>query len=520
MLELKNLSYAFKESGVRAVDSVSLNLERGKIHAILGENGAGKSTLSKLCTGYLSADSGEILLDSKAVNFSNVGEAISSGFVLVEQNPKLADELKVWENLIIGENTKLNIQKYKLLKPKEIILDLEKRLAKLNIELALNSQASKLDFSSIYWTVIAEALLKEPDFIFFDEASAQFSPQEVENFYSILRAYADKGACVIIITHKLQEVLKYADKAHIFSLGKVLESKDINQSSSEEDLIKAMFTHRNLHELKKEKVDFLNSLEKEYTNKSENLQEAKNPIFKISNLSIYHSNKRKLSDLNLSAKSGEITGILGIKNQGLEVLEDILVGLVKAPKGEILFNGKALKKLSRKDWGYIPSKRIQRGIAPNQNILVNIVSRIRYFLYENIFYSKKNLESWHNKSQLDLEKPLNEKVLALSGGMLQKLIFNRELDNPNPKLIICSEPYFGLDQKVQFELFKRLKTLAKNGCTIIMLSSDADAVIATCDSIFVLYAGRLSEHFEKNNFDRMKILSAMLKKKGAKNEKN
>ncbi len=555
MLRLENLSWTFNQNGVRAVDSVCLNLKPGMIAAILGENGAGKSTLAKICTGRLSKNEGEltgkIFISSEKnsenngdekpeelLQITNTAEAIKAGLVLVEQDPKLALELKVWENLVLGFNQNLKIPDLIFFKPKQIIQKLKDELSFYNIDLPLTEKTSSMDLANIYWTAIADALLKNPRYIFFDEATAQFSPQEVKKFYSVLRKYADGGACVIIITHKLQEVLNYADIAFVMNQALLIKTEKITPETNEEDLINAIFENRSLNKITLEKKEFLIQLNKDFPPR----QSAESEGLKISNLHLrqlqksgrvlqavhlHHKRRNENCALNLIAEKGEITGIIGIKNQGLEILEDILAGLLRPVDGRIFFEGKPLKKLSRNEWGYIPSKRLKRGIAPRQNILTNIISRVRFFLYRHNFYSQKNLQKWQKNSDFDLQKPLSEQVIALSGGMLQRLIFNRELDNPNPKLLICCEPYFGLDQRVSFELFKRLKTLAKKGSTIVILSSDADSAMEICDKIFVLYGGKITlsvrakndEAFFATNgtapledrFNRMQILSAMLK---------
>ena len=534
MFSTENLRFTFPENGITAVDGVSIEFEAGRIHALLGENGAGKSTLARLCTGHLQPDSGRILYNGETLNLRSAADGIARGLVLTPQHPQLSAELTVWENLAIGLHTEKDIAA-NFLSPQKTQNAIAAALARYGIVLPLTQKAETLDTAQLHWAAIGEALLKNPSVFFLDEPSASFSPQEITQLYGILRSCADRGACIIVVTHRIQEVLSFMDTVHILRNGKTVWNGSIDSTVNANLLLQEIFGSEQAEWTAAEvqsdtppiqadsgtAVGSSNTNISSYTNTSQSDTVSLASQFQASSakpaagLTVSHvaavsSRGVRFSDFSIDVPHGKITGVVGIKKQGLELLEYLLVNTLKPDSGTIRFDGQPLSRIPRETYAYIPSKRMRNGIAGRHSIAENLYVRARASLYRFGIYSPAAVEAWKRSCSFDIPRSWKDSVLSLSGGMIQKLIFSRELDNPPPQLVICAEPYWGLDRKVQLALLQRLRNLAEKGAAVIVLTSDVDAALETCDRIHVLYRGVLTRFMERSAYNRAEIIAAMM----------
>jgi len=530
----ENLRFTFPENGITAVDGVSIEFEAGKIHALLGENGAGKSTLARLCTGHLQPDSGRILYNGEALNLRSAADGIAQGLVLTPQHPQLSADLTVWENLAIGLHTEKKIAAT-VFSPQKTQNAIAAVLARYGIVLPLTQKAETLDTAQLHWAAIGETLLKNPSVFFLDEPSASFSPQEITQLYGILRSCADKGACIIVVTHRIQEVLSFMDTVHILRNGKTVWNGSIDSTVNANLLLQEIFGSEQAEWTAAEvqsntppiqantgtAAGSSNTNTSSYTNTPQPDTVSPTSQFQASSskpaagLTVSHvaavsSRGVRFSDFSIDVPHGKITGVVGIKKQGLELLEYLLVNTLKPDSGTIRFDGKPLSRIPRETYAYIPSKRMRNGIAGRHSIAENLYVRARASLYRFGIYSPAAVEAWKRSCSFDIPRSWKDSVLSLSGGMIQKLIFSRELDNPPPQLVICAEPYWGLDRKVQLALLQRLRNLAEKGAAVIVLTSDVDAALETCDRIHVLYRGVLTRFMERSAYNRAEIIAAMM----------
>lgn len=542
MFSTENLRFTFPENGITAVDGVSIEFEAGKIHALLGENGAGKSTLARLCTGHLQPDSGRILYNGETLNLRSAADGIARGLVLTPQHPQLSAELTVWENLAIGLHTEKDIAA-NVLSPKKTQNAIAAALARYDIVLPLTQKAETLDTAQLHWAAIGEALLKNPSVFFLDEPSASFSPQEITQLYGILRSCADRGACIIVVTHRIQEVLSFMDTVHILRNGKTVWNGSIDSTVNANLLLQEIFGSEQAEWTAAEvqsdtppiQADsgtaagssntnissYTNTPQSDTVSPASQFQSSSTSQFQASSskpaagLTVSHvaavsSRGVRFSDFSIDVPHGKITGVVGIKKQGLELLEYLLVNTLKPDSGTIRFDGQPLRRIPRETYAYIPSKRMRNGIAGRHSIAENLYVRARASLYRFGIYSPAAVEAWKRSCSFDIPRSWKDSVLSLSGGMIQKLIFSRELDNPPPQLVICAEPYWGLDRKVQLALLQRLRNLAEKGAAVIVLTSDVDAALETCDRIHVLYRGVLTRFMERSAYNRAEIIAAMM----------
>ena len=534
MFSTENLRFTFPENGITAVDGVSIAFEAGKIHALLGENGAGKSTLARLCTGQLQPDSGRILYNGEALNLRSAADGIARGLVLTPQHPQLSADLTVWENLAIGLHTAKDIAA-NVLSPQKTQNAITAALARYGIVLPLTQKAETLDTAQLHWTAIGEALLKNPSVFFLDEPSASFSPQEITQLYGILRSCADRGACIIVVTHRIQEVLSFMDTVHILRNGKTVWNGSIDSTVNANILLQEIFGSEQAEWTAAEVQSDTPPIQADsgtvagssnintpsYTNTpqpdtvspaSQFQASSAKPAagLTVSHVAAVSSRGVRFSDFSIDVPHGKITGVVGIKKQGLELLEYLLVNTLKPDSGTIRFDGQPLSRIPRETYAYIPSKRMRNGIAGRHSIAENLYVRARASLYRFGIYSPAAVEAWKRSCSFDIPRSWKDSVLSLSGGMIQKLIFSRELDNPPPQLVICAEPYWGLDRKVQLALLQRLRNLAEKGAAVIVLTSDVDAALETCDRIHVLYRGVLTRFMERSAYNRAEIIAAMM----------
>lgn len=566
MFSTENLRFTFPENGITAVDGVSIEFEAGKIHALLGENGAGKSTLARLYTGHLQPDSGRILYNGEALNLRSAADGIARGLVLTPQHPQLSAELTVWENLAIGLHTEKDIAA-NVLSPQKTQNAIAAALARYGIVLPLTQKAETLDTAQLHWAAIGEALLKNPSVFFLDEPSASFSPQEITQLYGILRSCADRGACIIVVTHRIQEVLSFMDTVHILRNGKTVWNGSIDSTVNANLLLQEIFgseqaewtaaevqsdtppiqidigtaaglsntntssytntpqsdapSSEHLSAASPSKATLKGTLQSSTVSPASQFQSSSTSQFQdaaekpaagltVSHVAAVSSRGVRFSDFSIDVPHGKITGVVGIKKQGLELLEYLLVNTLKPDSGTIRFDGKPLSRIPRETYAYIPSKRMRNGIAGRHSIAENLYVRARASLYRFGIYSPAAVEAWKRSCSFDIPRSWKDSVLSLSGGMIQKLIFSRELDNPPPQLVICAEPYWGLDRKVQLALLQRLRNLAEKGAAVIVLTSDVDAALETCDRIHVLYRGVLTRFMERSAYNRAEIIAAMM----------
>ena len=534
MFSTENLRFTFPENGITAVDGVSIEFEAGKIHALLGENGAGKSTLARLCTGHLQPDSGRILYNGEALDLRSAADGIARGLVLTPQHPQLSAELTVWENLVIGLHTAKD-SAANVLSPQKTQKAITTALARYGIVLPLTQKAETLDTAQLHWAAIGEALLKNPSVFFLDEPSASFSPQEITQLYGILRSCADRGACIIVVTHRIQEVLSFMDTVHILRNGKTVWNGLIDSAVNANLLLQEIFGSEQAEWTTAEAPPDTPPIQADtgtaagssnintssYTNTPQSDTVSPTSQFQASSskpaagLTVSHvaavsSRGVRFSDFSIDVPHGKITGVVGIKKQGLELLEYLLVNTLKPDSGTIRFDGQPLSRIPRETYAYIPSKRMRNGIAGRHSIAENLYVRARALLYRFGIYSPAAVEAWKRSCSFDIPRSWKDSVLSLSGGMIQKLIFSRELDNPPPQLVICAEPYWGLDRKVQLALLQRLRNLAEKGAAVIVLTSDVDAALETCDRIHVLYRGVLTRFMKRSAYNRAEIIAAMM----------
>ncbi len=478
MLELKDITKTFGD--VVANDGASLKVEKGTIHAIVGENGAGKSTIMRIAYGFYTADSGEIFVDGKKAEISNPHDAIELGIGMVHQHFMLVDTMTVAENIILGAET-----------GSAIGLDLDeaaKRIRELSNDLKLgidpNAMIEDLSVGEEQRVELLKALYRKARLLILDEPTAVLTPQEVKDFFSILRRMKDQGETIVIITHKLEEVLAVSDHVTVMRDGKVVG--DVKTSETNKQELAKMIVGREVL-LRVEKTD----------------SSPDGSVLEISNLSVGGKHGRAVEDISLQVRSGEIVGIAGVEGNGQSELIECLAGLVPASdvSGRIDFNGKEITRASarrRKELGiaHIPENRHKRGLLLDFDLAENAMLGVHYRpplanavgLLDGAAIEKRTEEIIHD---FDVRPPKPHlPARSLSGGNQQKLIIGREFEL-DPKLLLVSQPTRGVDIGAIEFIHRKLIEMRDRGAAILLVSAELEEVTALADRLLVIREGEI-----------------------------
>lgn len=477
MLELKNITKTF--GSVVANNDVSIKIEKGTIHAIVGENGAGKSTIMRIAYGFYTADSGEIFVDGKLVSIKTPHDAIRLGIGMVHQHFMLVDTMTVAENIILGAETG-GTANLDLDKANRDILALSNEL-----RLGVNPKALIEDISvgAQQRVELLKALYRNAELLILDEPTAVLTPQETTDFFNILRLMREQGKTIVIITHKLEEVLAISDNVTVMRDGKVVGNVKTAETSAKD--LARMIVGR----------DVLLRVEKNDANPG-------GVVLSVENLSIKNAHGDALEKVSFNVRAGEIVGIAGIEGNGQTELIEAVAGLV-APSnlsGAIRFGEKDITRLparQRKELGiaHIPEDRHKRGLLLESDLEENAILGVHYRspVATAGFLNAAAIESRAAEiiRNFDVRPPNAElPAKALSGGNQQKLIIGREFEL-NPKLLLVSQPTRGVDIGAIEFIHSKLINLRDTGTAVLLVSAELEEVTALADRLLVIHKGKI-----------------------------
>ena len=474
MLELKNITKTF--GNVVANNDVSMKIENGTIHAIVGENGAGKSTIMRIAYGFYKADSGEILFDGNPVQINNPHDAIALGIGMVHQHFMLVDTMTAAENIILGAETG-GAASLDLEKANEDLLALSNEL-----RLGVNPRAYIEDISvgAQQKVELLKALYRNAKFLILDEPTAVLTPQETVDFFNILRRMREQGKTIVIITHKLEEVLAISDNVTVMRDGKTVGNVKTSETNAKD--LARMIVGR----------DVLLRVEK--TN-----AEPTDTVLNVENLSVSGKHGEALKSISFNVRAGEIVGIAGIEGNGQTELVEAIAGLLPASNGKIMLSGRDITKFSVRrrtelGIGHIPEDRHKRGLLLDSDLEENAILGVHYrapvtsggFMNSAVI-EKRTKEIIEN---FDVRPPNPELAAkSLSGGNQQKLIIGREFEL-NPKLLLVSQPTRGVDIGAIEFIHRKLIELRDAGTAVLLVSAELEEVTALADRLLVINKGK------------------------------
>ena len=474
-IELKGITKKF--GALVANDAIDLKVERGEIHAILGENGAGKSTLMNIVYGLVNADSGKIFVEDKEVIINEPADALKYGIGMVHQHFMLIPVFTVAENIALGREQ----SKGGFLSLDEVKKKIKLLAEEFKFDIDPDSLIEDLPVGVQQRVEIIKALIYDAKVLILDEPTAVLTPQETDELLNIMRTLKNKGTSIIFITHKLREVQEVADKITIIRLGKVVNT--VASNTSQEELASMMVGRQvdlapNKTEVKPGKI-----------------------ILDINKLSVSNSLGRKIIDsLSLQVRAGEILAIAGVQGNGqselaraIVNLEDHVSGSIKLDQKEIL--GITVQDSLRAGIAYIPESRELDGLISSFSIVENLILDV----HDISPAAKKGRlnPDYINDNSAKLVKEFDirtqsifDTASSLSGGNKQKVVLARELSR-EVKLVVASQPTRGLDVgSIEFVYEKLLAERSANRA-ILLISSELDEVLELADRIAVIYKGEI-----------------------------
>lgn len=476
VIEMKGISKSFP--GVKANDNINLTVNEGEIHVLLGENGAGKSTLMNILYGLYTPDEGEIFVKGKKVVISNPNVAISLGIGMVHQHFMLVPPFTVAENIILGSEPRKGLS-LDMNRAIEEVLELSK---KYELKVDPNAKVQDITVGMQQRVEILKTLYRGAEILILDEPTAVLTPQEIKELGIILKSLVSQGKSIILITHKLKEVMSMSDKVTIIRSGKVIDTLKTSETSIEE-LAEKMVGRKVSFAVKKDDAKI------------------GKPILQVKGLkALDNRGLEAVKGVDLEVRSGEILGIAGVDGNGQNELIQAITGLRRTEKGQVLINGKDVTNLSTKEiidsgLGYIPEDRHKRGLILNFPLYENSIlgsQRSKKFK-KGIGMDYKKIRDYAKKliKEFDVRTP-SEKVFAksLSGGNQQKMIIARELDR-DPVLLIASQPTRGLDVGAIEFVHQRLIEQRNKGKAVLLVSLELDEIMDLSDRIAVMYDGKI-----------------------------
>lgn len=490
LLEMKSITKTF--GSVVANDNISLHLNKGEVLAVVGENGAGKSTLMKILYGLQKADEGEIYKNGKPLIINNPQDAINNGIGMVQQHFMLFDSYKVWENIVYGNEPRKKGIFLDVAKAKKEVENLSEEF---KLEIDLEKKAKSCPVGIQQRIEILKVLYQDAEIIIFDEPTAVLTPKEIEALLETMRDLVEKGKSIILITHKLQEVMDIADRVFVMRNGKFISDKNIEDTNLNE--ISHQMVGRDLLDLKIKD------------------QEHDKIVLNIEDLTYSKGGQKPIIDkLNLNVKSGEIVGIAGVSGNGQSELIQIITGILKADEGRITLDSKDITNKSVRDirdlgLACIPEDRYLWGCAKDANLSeVGIMGHHRYKEFEhNGLVKTKEIDDF---TRFLIDKysvktsGIKQKARELSGGNLQKLIVAREIEQKS-KFLLVAEPTRGVDIGAKEFIHEKLIEKRAEKDAILLISSELSEIMSLSDRIYVMYDGKINGEFtrESANADRI-----------------
>ncbi len=491
IIAVTDISKAY--GGVKALNSVSFDLLKGEVHALVGQNGAGKSTLIKILSGATQADEGCMLYDGQEVKISSPRAAFTMGIATVYQEPSIYPDLNVVENIYMGRELKDRFGN---------ILWNEQRQQAMSIFHTLNidphfldSRMGDLGLGIQQLVLIAKALSHEAKMMIFDEPTSILSEKETEILFDIIRRLKKREVGIIYISHRLEEVFEIADRVTIMRDGEVkgtFQTRDLTR-----DRIIEMMAGKAL----------MSPSDRQSTGTREQVLEVKN----LSSDSRYH-------DVSFALHKGEILGIFGLVGSGRTDVAQAVFGANPPESGQIFVNGMAVtfrhpSQALKYGIAYLPKDRKAEGLFGIMTIMENLSIAIIRLLSKCTFFIDFKRESAFADQMVkgtSIKIPgLRAKVTSLSGGNQQKVVLARWLAQ-NPKILILDEPTRGIDVASKEEIHNRIFDLASQGISIIVISSELPEVMKLSDRILVMHEGEISGTFAQGEADSTTILKAAI----------
>ena len=479
-IELKNITKTFGK--VCANKDISLTVNRGEILSILGENGSGKTTLMNMISGIYFPDSGEIFVNGKEVVIRSPKDAFDNKIGMIHQHFKLVDVFSAVENIVLGlkDEKGFNLKQY--------AEQVKKISEQYGFEIDPFKKVYEMSVSEKQTVEIIKVLFRGADILILDEPTAVLTPQETQKLFAVLRRMRDDGKAIIIITHKLNEVMSLSDKVAVLRKGEYIGTVNTSETTQEE-------------------------LTKMMIGKQVSLNITRTPLkstrdrLKVENIScVDHEGVKVLDNVSFTIRSGEILGIAGIAGSGQRELLESIAGLQNLNDGSILYhnpNNNSIEELRDKTpleirnagvrLAFVPEDRLGMGLVGSMDIVDNIMLR-SYRRGKSVFLERKAPKNLADTiiEQLRVATPsANTPVRRLSGGNVQKVLVGREIAS-SPVVLMAAYPVRGLDINSSYTIYNLMNEQKEKGVAVIFVGEDLDVLLELCDRILVIGGGKVT----------------------------
>ena len=501
-IEMHGISKRF--GTVLANDDASLSVNRGEVLALLGENGSGKSTLVNMLAGIYTPDSGSIHVDGRHCNFGSPHNAIAAGVGMVHQHFKLIPVMSAWENISLGEERRFFIDKN----------NIDKKISKLEERFGLatvhNKKIYDMSVGEKQTVEILKMLYRGASVLILDEPTAVLTPQETKRLFSMLISMKQEGCAVIIITHKLNEVMEISDRVAVMRKGKTIAT--VNTAET------------NTRELTGMMVGASVSLEIKRVEPVRDTSARDKPVMKVENLGYTGAEKKSvLEKVSFDLYAGEILGLAGIAGSGQKELCEIIAGLRKADSGDVIYHGNSILGLSPRQirnsgvvMSFVPEDRLGMGLVGGMSVADNIILR-SYAVNPGIFVDRVMGNALAEKiiERHAISTPSARHIVRkLSGGNIQKVLLGREI-HAGPSVLITAYPVRGLDIGASYGIYDLLNEEKKSGVAVLYIGEDLDVLMELCDRLMVIHAGKVMDIVDPRTISKEEIGLLMLGEKAA-----
>lgn len=476
--------------GVRALSNCQFELRSGEIHALVGENGAGKSTLMKVLAGVYKRDAGQILYKGEPVEIPHPRAAQVLGISMIHQELNLMSHLTVAQNVFIGREPRKRVKF--VLDEKEINIQTQALLEQLHLKLNPRTKVADLTVAKQQMVEIAKALSFDTDVLIMDEPTAALTDSEINELFRIIRQLREQGVGIVYISHRLEELKQISDRITVMRDGHYIDT--VNTAEAEIDQIISMMVGRTIYEATPEVPE----------------DPCQDVVLEVRNL----NRGRVLKDVSFQLKRGEILGFAGLMGAGRTEVARAIFGADRIDSGEIFVNGERVNIHNPTDAvmhgiGYLSEDRKRYGLTLKMDVQTNIVlASMRQFLESMGVINKKRIQETarHYVDALTVRTPsVQQKVKNLSGGNQQKVVIAKWL-TADTDVLIFDEPTRGIDVGAKNEIYKLLNSLAQQGKSIIMISSELPEILRVSHRVLVMCEGRITGELEIAEATQEKIM--------------
>ncbi|MBU5342127.1 sugar ABC transporter ATP-binding protein [Caldifermentibacillus hisashii] len=484
ILEMENINKSF--NGVPVLKDVNFSVEKGEIHALLGENGAGKSTLMNILTGVIPLDSGEVIFEGEHIENQAIKKRQELGIAFVHQELNLFNDLKVYENIFLGKEY---VNRFGTLKKKEMIQKSKELFERLRIEIDPTAEVSTLKVSEKQLLEISKSLFFSAKLLILDEPTTALSNDEIEHLFIILRRLRDEGKSIIFISHKMPEIFTISDRYTVLRNGMFIQSGKITDATPEEVtrlLVGASYSTLEIYQKRK----------------------LGNVVLELKKFS-----GEGFKKINLTVRKGEILGLTGLKGSGSSELMNAIFGTQPAQSGSIFVFDKPIKNGSihvamKAKMALLPSNRKENSVIPDMSLLENmyVAEHTLSALNFHINYSKELNKFYNYKEMLGIKcnKP-SYGITSLSGGNQQKVFLARWL-NTEADILLLDNPTQGIDVGAKAEIYKLILNLAEQGKTILINTLEIPELQKIADRCAVFYNGEIIKILQHDEIDEETVM--------------